>query len=311
MSFTQLKGFDRFGENLVDDHLRANLISFFDWGFVQKGAFQNITIPTSGQYGGSKHKLELVKDPRYTNGKVWQGFRSNWVWQSGINAIQVSGVNVNGTFQPLSGVGPYSHYVDYKNGRIIFNSAISQSATVTAEYSPKLVNVVDANEVAFFRQIQTGSFRLEDSQFSNPSSGTWALNPENRIQLPMVGIEVTNARTFEPQNIGGGQHCYTKVVFHVLAEDDKQASHIATVVSMQNEKTNNTFNVNTISQNNLSPLDYRGSIASGALTHQQMTDAYPYRKITMFNMNAPNGQWLNSVYYVPVECTTLVDLPNI
>jgi hypothetical protein len=313
MPFTEFKGLTNYGENLVDDHLRANLISFFDWGFIQTGAFHNITIPSSGNYGGNKHQLQLVKDPRYTNGQVWQANRGNWVWQSGTNysAIQVSGVEVNGSFCPLSGVGPYSHYVDYPNGRIIFNTAISQTATVKAQYSTKLVNVVDANQFKFTRQIQEGSININDSNFSNPSSGNWAINPENRIQLPAVAIEVTNDRNLSPLMIGGGQYFRNKVIFHVLAESEKEASHIATIITMQNEKTNETFNVNSISQNNLSPLNYRGSIASGALTHPQMTAAYPYRKITMYDFGAPTGQWLNSVYYVPVQCRTEVQLPNI
>ena len=313
MSFTELKGLDSYGEALVDDHLRVNLISFFDWGFLQKNAFHNVRIPTSGQYGGNKHKLELVKDPRYTNGQVFQAFRGNWVWQSGLafSSIQYSGCNVNSVFCPLSGVGPYSHYVDYPNGRVIFNSAISTSANVTAEYSYKLVNVVDANQVKFIRQVQDGSFRLDDANFTNPSSGNWAITPENRLQLPAVGIEVTNNRVYRPLQIGGGQYVKTKVIFHIIAENDKTASHISTILSMQNEKTNETFNVNSISQNNLSPLNYRGSVASGALTHPQMTSAYPDKRISMFEMASPDGQWLNSVYYVPLECKTEVQLPSI
>lgn len=313
MSFTELKGFGHLGENLVDDHLRANLISFLDWGFLQKHNFHNVTIPSSGQYGGSKHKLELVKDPRYTAGQVFQANRGNWVWQSGLNipAIQVSGVNVNGTFYPLTTTGAYSHYVDYPNGRIIFNSAISTTATVTAEYSPKIVNVVDANEVGFIRQLQEGSFRLDDANFANPSSGNWAITPENRLQLPLIAVEVTGAKSYEPMMIGGGQYIRSKVVFHVLSENEKLTSHIATIIGMQNDKTNSTFDVNEISERNLSPLNYRGSIASGALTYPQMVDAYPGKKISIIETNSSDGQWLNNIYYIPVSCKAEVSVPNI
>ncbi len=313
MSFTELKGLDSYGENLIDDQIRANLISFFDYGFLNKNAFHNIRIPSSGQYGGNKHKLELVNDPRYTQGKVWQGFRSNWVWQSGltVDSIPFSGVNVNGVFQPLSGTGPLSHYVDYPNGRIVFNSAISITSTVTAEYSHKLVNIIDGNDVGFIRELQTGSFRLDNPNFANPSSGNWATNPQNRVQLPVGAIEVTNAKTYQAYNIGGSQYVRTKVIFHVLAENDKVANHISTIIGMQNEKTNNTFDVNQISQNNRSPLDYRGSVASGALTHPQMVSNYPWLKMSLINMNSTEGQWINNLYYTPVSCTVEVVLPNI
>lgn len=313
MSGTSFKGFNGVGESVIDDHLRANLISFFDWGFLENKNYENVRIPSSGQYGGSKHKLELTKDPRYSNGCVWQANRSNWVWQSGLphTSIQVSGVNVNNTFYPLNTSGAYSHYVDYKNGRIIFNSPISTSATVTAEYSPKNINVIDANEVSFFKQVQDGSFRLDNPNFSNPSSGTWAITPDNRVQLPLVGVEVTSAMSLQPYQIGMGQIVNTKVVFHVAAEDPKIASRIVAQLAYQNDSTLTTFNVNSISQNNLSPLNYKGSIASGALTHPQMVNAYPNRKIYLTNFQSPEGQWINNLYYVPVEFTTQVFISNI
>jgi hypothetical protein len=313
MSFVDLKGFSSIGENLPDDHLRANIVSFFDYGFLNKGNFHNIRIPTSGQYGGSKHKLELTKDPRYTAGQVWQGHRANWVWQSGVTGspVQISGVNVNGTFYPSSTSGAYSHYIDYPNGRVIFNSAISQTATVTAEYSHKYANIVDANQFSFYRQLQEGSLRVDSANFTNPTSGNWATLPENRLQLPVVAVEVTTAKSLRPYAIGGGQWLDTKVIFHVLAENDKQASKLAMAITMQNDKTINTFNVQSISQNNKSPLDYKGSKVDGCLTHPQMTDLYPSAKISFSRMNSPQGQWLNSVYYVPVTCTAEMVVCNI
>ncbi len=311
MSGTSFKGFDGIGDNVLDDHLRANLISFFDWGFLEKKNYENVHIPSSGQYGGSKHKLELTKDPRYSTGCVWQANRSNWVWQSGLNNIQVSGVNVNGQFYPNSTVGAYSHYIDYNNGRIIFNSPIATSANVTAEYSPKHINILDANQVDFFRQIQSNAVRLDDPKFSNPSSGNWALLPENRIQIPMIGVEVTSAISLEPYQIGLGQLVKTKVIFHVATDNNKKTAKIVQQLACQNDSTVLTFDANQISQNNLSPLNYKGDIAQGALTHPQMVAAYPHRKIYLTNFQSPEGQWINNLYYVPVVFTTQVYVSNI
>ena len=313
MGDTSLKGFDGIGDNFLDDHLRANIISFFDWGLLEKKNFDNVRIPSSGQYGGSKHKLELTNDPRYSVGQVWQSSRGNWVWQSGLPtpAIQCSGVNVNGTFYPLNSSGTYAHYVDHPNGRIIFRSPISKTATVTAEYSPKYYNVIDANQFSFFKQIQDGSFRLDDLNFSNPSSGNWAVTPENRLQLPAIGVEVTSAMSFKGMQLGGGQIVDTKIIFHVLAEDAKKAQKMAAIIALQNNSTLRTFNVNSISQNNLSPLNYQGSVASGALTHLQMVNRFPHTKIYLKDMNPPEGQWLNNVYYVPVTCKAETYIHNI
>ena len=61
------------GDSTISLLLQDNLIELFDWGLIDGGGFTNISIPTSGNYGGDKHKLRLVDDPRYTKGRVWEG----------------------------------------------------------------------------------------------------------------------------------------------------------------------------------------------------------------------------------------------
>jgi len=313
--YTELKGFSSIGENLLDDQLRANIISYFNWSLLNKGNFHNVTIPSSGQYGGNKEKLQLVKDERYSSGQVWQGFRNNWVWESGVGTalqpISISGVYVNNTFYPSSTSGTYSHYIDYPRGRVVFNSPIATTSIVKAEYSYKYINVVDANEVPFLRELQTGSFRLDSSTFASASSGEYAISPDKKIQTPAIAVEVTSATTYQPYQFGGGQYTRTKVICHVMADSDKTATKIATIIGMQNEKAVETFDVNQISNNNLSPLNYQGSIASGAMTHPQMVERYTWRKLGLTDMRPQEGSWLNTIYYVPVSFKAEVILNNI
>ena len=151
----RLNKIDNMGDSTLTPMISDNIIEFFDWAFLDKGGFFNISIPSSGHYGGDKHNLRLVDDPRYTSGQVWEGFRSNWVWQSGLSGDTqplvtqnwespgVSGVFVNGGFY-ASGDATYGHYIDYPRGRIIFDSAISTTSAVTAEFSYKWVDVVRA-----------------------------------------------------------------------------------------------------------------------------------------------------------------------
>lgn len=313
--YTELKGFSNIGENLLDDQLRANLISYFNWSLLNKGNFHNVRIPASGQYGGSKETLSLIKDERYTNGQVWQAFRNNWVWESGLTCstqpIAISGVYVNGTFYSSATSGTYSHYIDYPRGRVVFNTAIPTTSVVKAEYSYKYINVTDANEVPFIRQLQNGSFRLDSSTFASASSGEYAISPDKKIQTPAIAIDVTSNVTFEPYQLGGGQYTRTKVICHVMADSEKTATKIATILAMQNEKGIYTFDVNQISNNNLSPLNYRGSIASGALTHPQMVDRFTWRKLGITKVTPQEGAWLDSIYYVPVSFRAEVILNNI
>ncbi len=310
MSYSDLKGFSDYGDNMLDDQLRANLISFFNWGLLNRGTFQTVNVPTSGQYGGDKSTLSSFVDKRYTNGQIWQGFRGNWVWESGVyfNAppIQVSGVYVNNTFYPSSTTGAYSHYIDYPRGRVIFNSPIPTTSKVQASYSYKHINVVDVDEVPFLREAQTGSFRLES--MPPDEKGVY---PDNRIQTPSIAVEVTSDMRFRPYQVGGGQYVSTKILFHVMGDNKKLATKVATIIATQNDKAIDTFDVNQISKYNLAPLNSKGSIATGALNHEQMVNTYKWKKLVIKDMQPVEGQWLDTVYYIPVKFRAEVILNNI
>ena len=285
-------------ENIADSTtsglIQDNLIEWLDWGFMDSGGFFNIDIPTSGLFGGDKHKLRLVDDPRFTSGQIWEGFRSNWVWQSGLgtetqpntltthvpdstypnqkNKPGVSGVFVNGTFQPTSGVGTYKHYIDYPNGRVVFDSAISTSSTVTIEHSYKWVKVTKAND-DFFREVQHRSQRA-DGDFTLVGSGDWSQLAETRLQLPAVAIEVVKNRSMEPYALGALSHYInTDVLFHVLAEDDHTRDKLMDVITYQEEKSVSIFDSDLIGRNNAFPLDYRGMTNEGAYQYPKFIDA--------------------------------------
>ena len=59
---TQLANLSNAQDVTLSNILLDNLISFYDWGFLDRGSFYNIKIPQSGIYGGDRHKLRLVDD---------------------------------------------------------------------------------------------------------------------------------------------------------------------------------------------------------------------------------------------------------
>ena len=81
-AYKSLRGFANSQDATLSNILLENFITFYDWGLVDKGDFYNIDIPESGLYGGNKHKLRPVQDPNYNDGQVWEGYRSNWVWET-------------------------------------------------------------------------------------------------------------------------------------------------------------------------------------------------------------------------------------
>lgn len=285
--YTSLKFIDSIGKTTLSQQLQDNLVEFFNWGIMDKGGFFNVNIPAVGLYGGNKHQLRLVDDPNYTAGQVWEGYRNNWVWESGLSTatqpIAISGVHVGGNFHPATGVGTYAHHIDYPNGRIIFDSAISTTSTVTAEYSYKWVKVTTANATPWFREVQYRAARLESSQFSNTGSGDWDQLGQTRLQLPAIGIEIVPRRSVKPLQLGDiSQWVYTDVLFHILAEDEHTRNKLVDIVSLQSEKTIYMFDIDKIATSGRFPLDYRGmlsdkSVASGALTYPNLVTVSGYR----------------------------------
>ena len=272
--YTELNGFYQIGDNTLTSMLQDNIIEFFDWGLLNKGSYFNINIPTSGQYGGDRHRLRLVDDPNYTKGQVWEGYRSNWVWQSGINQqdapVNVSGVYVNGSFKSKTSTGTYAHHVNYPWGRVVFDSAIPTTSTVTMEYSYKWINVTTANNVPWFRELQSRSQRIDSAHFLQDASGDWSQLAGTRFQLPAIAVEMVPKRSSRPYQLGGGQWVETDVLFHIYAEDEYTRDKLVDVITLQNDKTLYMFDTNRMTTDQRFPLDWRGAKASGCLTYTDL-----------------------------------------
>jgi len=321
MANIDLKGFQKIGDSTLTNDIRENLISFFDWGLLQKENFINVSIPSSGYYGGNEHQLRLVNDPRYNAGQVWEGFRGNWVWQSGVatefdpplvgtdNANPgVTGVYVNDVFHPVTETGTYSHYVDHPQGRVVFDTAIPTTSTVTCAYSYKYVNVTKSDGLPWFQEIQKKSERVENSQF-HTTSGDWSQLSQNRLQLPALGIEVVNNRSFKGYQLGGSSYVYTDVLFHCISEDDYIRDNLLDIVTYQNDKNFKMYDLNLIAEANAFPLDHRGVPASGALHFPELITQYPFKNLRLFNMKFDSIYSLSPNLHIgTVKCSVEVIL---
>lgn len=314
---TTFKGFNDIGDPSPSEILADNLTDFIDWGFIDKGAYFNVTIPKSGAYGGDQSILRPVGDPRKTAYTVWEGFRSNWVWQSGLSQstqpISISGVFVNNTFMPVSG-GDF--HIDYPNGRLVFNNAISSSAVVKCEYSYKWINVYKSSHVPWFREIQYRSLRVDDITFNQVGSGNWTQLSDARLQLPAIIVEM-GGHNFNGYQLGGGHYMNTSIILHVFAEDGNMAHKVADYMSSQEDKTIYLYNTKLLSESGAFPLDYRGSIASGAKTYPQLVEPVEYggfrwRKTYLTDSNKGFMDTINrGLYHIPVKMTTRTVLTNV
>lgn len=300
--------------------LLDNMISFYDWGFLDKGGFNNINIPSSGMYGGDKHLLKPASDPNYSTNQAWQSYRKNWAWESGVSTttqpVQISGIYVNNVFKPItysSGAGHYvgsGYRIDYPNGRVIFDTPISATSTVALNYSYKWISVDKAEGVPFFRQVQQNSFKL-DSNFLT-SSGDWIQVGQTRIQLPAVLIEAVPKRIMKPYQLGGGQWAYSDFVFYVLGDRDAIVSDILDAISYQNDRVIQLFDSNTISKSGAYPIDIVGNLVDKKYTYPYLLNNYPYETCRIHNTIINDITEISYSFYIgTARCSTEVRLAGV
>jgi hypothetical protein len=316
-TYTRLKGIQNINDSTLCDQLESNLIEFFNWGLLCIGGFANAATGVVGVVGGDVSRLRPVIDPGYTDGQVWEGFRQNWVWESGIEypvqPVQVSGVYVNGMFYPSNSVGQYAHHVNYPWGRIVFDTALPLTSVVQANYSYRLFTIQSSDQ-QWFRQVMFESFRVDNSDFLQYGSGVWNVLAENRVQLPAIIVDVIPRRNIFGYELGGTSTIQQDVLFHIFTEDPSNRKLLMDIISYQKDKTIPLFDKNAMAAQNRFPLDYNGAIAPGALTYPALVQPigqggfYWNHGTTFLNMGMQETISMPPLYQAVVRATMEINM---
>ncbi len=281
-----LKGFTKLGDSTVPNDVIENVVQFFDYGLLEA---DNAVSVTSGSF-------LPVSDQRYSSGRVWASQAKNFVWESGA----ISGIYVNNTYYPSSTTGSYAHHIDYPNGRIVFDSGISLTSTVKANFSYKYVAVQRSDGKPWFQRL----IEQNDADFT-AKTGVYQILPENRIPVPAMGVEFVKA-SMKPIQLGGGQDVRCQILVHCISADKMEADALASIAIYQKDKTIRAFDLNKLNTNNDFPLDYRGVPASGAKTFPQLASSYAGRNIFIENAETDSCYSIGSLNVHTVKLTTNV-----
>ena len=308
---TKFNGVTSVARDSMTNNLLLGVQDFLSWGFLQAGGFQNITISpaVSGSFDRTKRsRLRASDDPSYEIGQVWEGFRNDWVWESGfkhseIKPIQVSGVWIDSNFYEPSG-NAYSHFVDYPNGRIVFDSTVPTTKTVEANFSHRTIGVALSSE-KFVQEVMFDSYDMEDiDTYLMSSSGVRNQLGERRLQLPFVAVELAGGGKTEPYQLGGGKIAYNDVLMHVFADDEFEKNNIRDILLNQSEKVIILPDRALIKQDKKYPLqiDRNGSPVKNAKNYRDFCYAsgeggYAWRTARIEQMRCsdmePVNNWLH------------------
>lgn len=287
---TCFKGVNNISEDLLLNILENNFKFFFDWAFLNIGAWFDATVPNSGTIYGSLNppsKLLLVDDPSYNIGQVWQGIRKDWVWESGVSysgntPINISGCYINNSFIPYSGE---TFNINYPEGRVIFDTAKSQSSNIHVNYSYRYVQVYRSSDSPWFNKIQYPSLDNSNLDIQQLSNGEWSIGGQHRIQLPAIVIESIPRSRSRPFELGNNNLWLEQDIgFYVLAENKNDRNKLLDILRLQQDLTIELFNTNTLAQDDNYPLNYLGD-KNNNLNYPNIISQYSWRKCFIKNIS--------------------------
>lgn len=299
-----IKGVNAINEYTPSMNLERNITMYFDYSTVKISGFGNITYNASGSYGGNLSKLNSVNSYQYGTGRVWEGYRNNWVWENiesgfATNAVNISGIYTNGTYQ-TSG-----YVIDYKYGQVIFNSGIPTGTDIRCSYSSKSI-WWDTADSKWFRELITETARKDVFDANGIGSGIRNVITNHRIQLPAVIVEVTSKTDFSKPGyqLGGGQWFRPTVLFHIFAENADQKKYLTDLITNQNEGSFLGVDFNKVRASGDQPFDGFNILKNTAKTMPQLYNLYPWqvKPITFKNMTGIDVPYVPDIYRALVRC---------
>lgn len=272
----------------ISEKVEANLISFLDWGFVDKGGYVNININQTGAYVDNRSILQKYSDPRSPNAKIYKG-AENWVYQTDTSASPspniIPLVYVNNTLDP-------SPTINYRDGLVTPSINIPTNAVVKASYSYKWVTFLSSRKSYNTRRF---NFRQNRTDLNDPNGNVLA---EMQIPLPCVSVDVPAVSKSRPFGIDRlGPRIYTFFVdLSVLGETASEVSRISDYICVQQGTNFSTFDPKLVVSANDFPLNFNGTLNS-AKNHQQLSEDYPWSTIYIEQAEAYSGSYVHENIY--------------
>jgi len=264
---------------MPSEKLKINLISLLDWGFVDKGGYNNVDLNATGCYVDNRSVLHKVVDRGNT---YWQGIE-NWVYESGMEYGPSNSpplIYVNDTLDPTA-------TVNYRDGRVSVSS-VSSPSSVKAQYSYKWVNFTASRNQHNRRMVEYRKHLQEDSK----------LNPEVRLPLPTVAFDVPSIKLSKPYGLGymAPSFHYHDITAHVFGESAEEVVRIQDIIAKQKGFIFDTFDPQLVSDSGDYPLNMNGTLNSGK-NHSELAALYPWSQIQFEEIECVFGDYIHQHIY--------------
>lgn len=292
----KFKGVSSISQDLLINILESNFKMFFDWSFLNIGAWFDANRDQYKLYNPSANApstMILADDPSYDAGQVWQGIRKDWVWESGIECfdnepIAISGIYVDNNFINIDGPFPsgLSYNIDYPLGRVVFENSVDTDSVVEVDHSYRFVQVYRGSDSPWTNIIQLSSFDTSNKDIQKLDSGDWAIGGNHRIQLPCIIIEPVARSRSRPHELGNDNLIIEQdIEFYILAENKNDRNKILDILRLQQDSNIWLFDTNKLSEDENYPLNHMGNLVENALMYPDIISQYKWRKCWLKNVN--------------------------
>jgi hypothetical protein len=307
---TCFKSVNNISDDFLLNILESNFKTFFDWSFLQIGAWFDANINDYTFFNSNvEHSTLLpVADESYTDGQVWQGIRKDWVWENdvvfnGTTPTSISGIYVNDSYIPKND----SYFVDYPNGRIIFEEPQDITSVVRLNYSYKNIQTYRASDSPWFNVIQYNTFETNNPDISRTDDGSWNISGNHRIQLPAIVIESVARSRSKGYELGNDNLLLEQdIAFYVLAENKNDRNKLLDILRLQQDLHISLYNTNDLAKDDKYPLDYRGDKKANSLMYPDIVNDYAWRvcwikDVSLFEIDSINPNFHQGLARATVE----------
>ena len=313
--YTLFNNVEHLNDNNLINQLEDNLKGFLDWGFLNIGGFVNINYPTSGLSGGSYSQLKLTTQPGYHSGQVWQTFKKDWVWETGVSynnysPIPISGVYIQSTLYPApTGSGNYTYSLNYSMGQVIFNKPISASSNVNMSYSHRWCQVYKSSTNPSWVELQELTTKPVPA-INQSNKGDYNISANHRLQMPCIVIEPIARSYSKPWQLGATNFAIDQdVLLHVFTENGVDNNKIVDIIRLQKDKTIQLYDVNKVVNSGYYPFNYSGSLNNNGKNYSDLVtnpslvwNKCYFKEISIMDMKSSN----KNLYWCTIRLTAQV-----
>jgi hypothetical protein len=255
----------------------TNLKLFLDDALVARGWYLNVASGETDWHSNNLSRLLPVQtDASYpvdsgTTVHIWQGYRQNWVSESGVTLF-TSGLTsptiprsvfVSGVSHPVRPFdGSSGIAIDFRNGRVIFESGVSFSTTVEVAHSEKEVWIDTVSRDLITNQI-TKIDNTKRTIISNIPSGEIG-------NLPTILMEMTSSPEPRGMELGGGLILKPTIFLHVVSNNRWDKDELIDFIEQRKDQVITLIDLDGAP----AQFTYEGDFASGFLAYDSFKSTY-------------------------------------